>query len=456
MSIPECYTDIDLYLSDTLQFLKEFRWIFTTSNTEFIVHGILHQIPSEWVPTIDSLSLDELNEIPFDYIKESWPISLQTFLTRLKKLKPSIVEIPINSEQNHKEEPAFLRGIKPKKIHEIYKLSEEISRCCCDISNDSTVFVDLGCGVGHLTQFLHRKFQYKMLGIEADAERVKTARNIQKNKFPASQISVKFAEHFVGSDSASFLQSVSAKEFSLSASPDLILTGLHACADLTVDALNLFLRTANVDKLIIMPCCYHKMKLQENCIDQFENVPLSRRVKSAPFVEDIVNRPFLRLAGQQTAARWRNNTESEHTDHGRNMFVRGVIQAVLSEDETVIKSKQITSQSADCNCTLESILAQYTLIDKLTKEETMWSSSHKLKLENLLKTYPNGAVMSEFLTCLQASIQSICENLVVLDRLLYAKEEAAKLQLNVNISAKKIVNENISPRCFVIIAEKNK
>lgn len=69
MSLSYYYSDIDLYLKDVLQFLKEFEWIYTTSNTEFIVHGTLRKIPSDWIPTIESLTLNELNEIPFDCIK---------------------------------------------------------------------------------------------------------------------------------------------------------------------------------------------------------------------------------------------------------------------------------------------------------------------------------------------------------------------------------------------------
>lgn len=125
---------------------------------------------------------------------------------------------------------------------------------------------------------------------------------------------------------------------------------------------------------------------------------------------------------------------------------------------------------------LENALSQYTLTHKHTKAEKTWSNGQKLAFAKLLKEYPNGGTLSEFLTCLQASIQvnttdwwsdlqnnfccclfqSICENLVLLDRLLYVKEEAVKLQLKVNVSVKKIVREDISPRCFAIIAEKNK
>lgn len=242
---------------------------------------------------------------------------------------------PIYTNQTNKDE--LLRGIKPKKIHEISELSNEISRYCDDVSTDSTIFVDLGCGVGHLTHFLNRKFGYKILGLEADSDRVGTAAKIQKTKFPESIAAVKVVQHFIESSSASFIQSVLMNEFNFSQSPDLILIGLHACADLTVTALDLFLRNPNFKKMLIMPCCYHKMKFKENSLDEFENVPLSQRVKSVPNVSHIINRPFLRLAGQQTALRWRNSTESEHAEHGRNMFVRGVVQAVLKEGKLDVR-----------------------------------------------------------------------------------------------------------------------
>lgn len=69
MSISNSYNDVDSYLQDVLKFLKDCQWIYTTSNTEFIANGTLRQIPPDWIPTINSLSLEELNEIPFDYIK---------------------------------------------------------------------------------------------------------------------------------------------------------------------------------------------------------------------------------------------------------------------------------------------------------------------------------------------------------------------------------------------------
>lgn len=66
------------------------------------------------------------------------------FLTTLEKLKPSITEEPISLSQNSKDELPLLRGIKPKKVHEIYELSNEISRNCTTVQKDCTVVVDLG------------------------------------------------------------------------------------------------------------------------------------------------------------------------------------------------------------------------------------------------------------------------------------------------------------------------
>lgn len=231
-------------------------------------------------------------------------------------------------------------------------------------------------------------------------------------------------QHFIESSSASFIQTLVLKEFNLNKSPDLVLTGLHACADLTVTSINLFLRNPNVTKLLIMPCCYHKMKYKLNSQDEFENVPLSERVKCARYAKDIINRPFLRLAGQQTALRWRNNTESEHTEHGQNMFIRGVVQAILNEgkilkanllnpifiilcftDEMVVKNKKVSSRGDCSDNAPANALSQYTLIQKHTKEEKNWSDNQKLAFTNLLNEYPNGGMLSEFLTCLQASIQ---------------------------------------------------
>lgn len=77
-------------------------------------------------------------------------------------------------------------------------------------------------------------------------------------------------------------------------------------------------------------------------------------------------------------------------------------------DEMILKNKKVNYPGVCLENTTETTLSQYTLINKHTKEEKIWSNDQKLALTNLLKEYPNGGALSEFLTCLQASIQVNC------------------------------------------------
>lgn len=74
----------------------------------------------------------------------------------------------------------------------------------------------------------------------------------------------------------------------------------------------------------------------------------------------------------------------------------------------VLKNKRVASQHGILVDVSEKTISQYTLVHKHSKEEKTWSNHQKLAFENLLKEYPNGDILSEFLTCLQASIQVNC------------------------------------------------
>lgn len=193
--------------------------------------------------------------------------------------------------------------------------------------------MDLGCGLGYLSQLLAQMFGYRVLGLEADAERVAAALRRQTKYFSSSSKLVHYAEHFVDTiQSVEFIKHHVLTQFNVVLSETHIaLVGLHACADLTITACRVFnaLETASV--LAIMPCCYHKMRMKTS--PGFENIPLSRCMQeSIPSDEswnEVLNRPFLRLACQQTAARWIEMSAEEHAEHGRNMYNRGLVEMVL-------------------------------------------------------------------------------------------------------------------------------
>ena len=113
------------------------------------------------------------------------------------------------------------------------------------------------------------------------------------------------------------------------------MTGLHACGDLTVEAIRLFFQLASVKLLVIVPCCYHKMSLAKNIAvmeEKFCNFPLSSSlyhlVHSAAFCDAVcfLRRPFLRLASQETATRWQQWSEEDHKQHSLQVMARAVLE----------------------------------------------------------------------------------------------------------------------------------
>lgn len=129
----------------------------------------------------------------------------------------------------------------------------------------------------------------------------------------------------------------------------MCIIGLHACGDLAVTGMKLFLNIPEVSALVMVPCCYHKMAL-ENCIsnqldsettvgdeicdedieniieESFSNFPLSDALKKMSVGAKFVCRPFLRLASQGSNNSWQDWTEANHQRHAYNVLSRAVIQ----------------------------------------------------------------------------------------------------------------------------------
>lgn len=260
--------------------------------------------------------------------------------------------VPLTSTPSPPTHPAKSaaqsKGISQKKRHEIQRLSAEIRSLCDGI--DKPIIVDLGCGLGYLSQLLHLQFGYRVLGIEADAGRVQSARQRQAQYFPASLNRVCYTELFVQNiaEAAQHIRHECQRLFDAdgrSAQPPTIaIVGLHACAALSVTAAQLFVHMPEARVLSIMPCCYHKMCEADSSPDsgggrhhrpRHDCIPLSgsmrRSVSAERWLRTVVNVPFLRLASQQGASRWRRQTAEQHAEHGAAMWERALLQAVLAE-----------------------------------------------------------------------------------------------------------------------------
>lgn len=136
------------------------------------------------------------------------------------------------------------------------------------------------------------------------------------------------------------------------------------------------------------------------------------------------------------------------------MFERAILECILEDDETIEKvgkSKEFTNHKL----TFEEITAKYKIKYRETRTSKEWKPEHQIKFNQLRKKYPDGEELSDFLTFLQSKLQALCENLVLIDRLLYMNEVAQNLHMNVKLSVKKLPNDKLTPRCFIMIADKS-
>ncbi|XP_039436868.1 methyltransferase-like protein 25B [Culex pipiens pallens] len=425
------------YFNESVAFLSQHSWIFEQSNTKFVQNGTLDRIPAEWSADLESASNDEFNKIPLGYLNENWSHSFRQFLQ-------SCFGLYVNYElfSGSKETRATLKGVGPKKMHEISNLTALIK----DVCSQDEILLDFGSGLGYLSQNLNQKHDFKVLGIEGDEYRVQTSIQRQQQLFPNSTSKVKFVQHFIETDSFELIQQTAVAKLGNSIDQNYTIIGLHSCADLSITAIKMFLTHKPVTKLVIMPCCYHKLKPENEECTSFSNIPLSDQLRDAiAQFPNFLGRPFLRLGCQQTSARWANLTEHEHETHGKAMFERSLLEAILSEGETVTVNK--------ANRNSRDVLERLTV--QREGQDWSWSDEHREKLEIWMEKYPQGSELAAYLTCLQTCLQSLCENLILLDRMCYLKAKSSKRDLTIRTDLIKLSNDHLSPRCFVIVAEKN-
>lgn len=182
---------------------------------------------------------------------------------------------------------------------------------------------------------MHANYNYSILGIEGSEEKIKLAQNRQNVHHPKMKEHVKFAQHFVTTDSTNELKTILKDTF-----PSVnkcIIAGLHACADLSPTILKLSLEIDFVKSIVIMPCCYHRMQIKNSTAEgreTFLNFPLSNTLRSVYEKIDggrFLRRYFLRLACQRSVSGSGDMTEEERDIHARNCLYRAVLEDVVQK-----------------------------------------------------------------------------------------------------------------------------
>lgn len=183
---------------------------------------------------------------------------------------------------------------------------------------------------------LHHLYGYRVLGLERNEGNVMEACARQRKLYPDSLGDVKYILCDVGRDSADRIESILRREFPDDAT-DACLIGLHACGDLGASASRLFHAIRSVRLFVLISCCYHKLTVSESVRmprrekQYFRDFPTSdclRRVVAAHNFDlgEFLRAPFLRLACQESADKWRGMSREQHDEQSFHVLARAVLE----------------------------------------------------------------------------------------------------------------------------------
>lgn len=248
-------------------------------------------------------------------------------------------------------------GLSPKKVHEVCRLAGVVKCMCLKMSCQAVI--DIGSGLGYLGRCLALECGVSVMGVEAKQELTESAQRMMEdgrrkapsNLEPCSGIATSCChgdrlhppKHGPGNGPSNVsvslcldgtAQSCEQMKGLLQQSESvgvvrLGVVGLHCCGDLTPYTQKLFLSHPSIRHLVLVGCCYHKMRQPHACGGHF---PLSALVKGLMPAQGqrIVSTLALRLAAQETRERWRKQSNGNHSNHEKQMAFRAIAEAVLS------------------------------------------------------------------------------------------------------------------------------
>ncbi|KAL1502219.1 hypothetical protein ABEB36_007393 [Hypothenemus hampei] len=441
------------YLERIFSFLSKYQWIYVHKNINIFTDKVLLNFSKDWMRFFNILTVDELHGLVQGYIQDSAPEDLKCLINEIQFLNPKC-DLKCPTLDSHSLPKNF--GISLKKHHEISLLAPIINEICQE--TDCNLILDIGSGVGYLPHLLHETYNYQVLALEMSKQLIASALIKQKKFYPNSKDQVIFEEMFVNEDSIDAIDDLIKKHFG--SGKKVCLTGLHACADLSVEIEKIFLKLQDVQAMVIMPCCYHRMIRKDD--QSFNSFPVSHMVKTLfknYKANGFIKEEFLRLACQQSYQCFLKMSKEEHLQHSIHSIRRALLEFVAKlENCSVrrIKRKSIrpeSTTSTDIDKDFEEYLNNLTRTHRLLGNHVnhikIDDEAFRFKMREKWTEQKNDCWQVEILMGLQAAIQPICETVILFDRVVFLKEKG------VHCYKRKITDDEISPRCWAVIAKKN-
>ncbi|XP_034194968.1 methyltransferase-like protein 25B isoform X3 [Osmia lignaria lignaria] len=453
-----------IYFLDALKLFHETQWLYNIPVTDLLTSGVLDLFPKKWLHALQILENEELNDfVVSKRIKPEWSETLKLFVEKCRYID----QLPtINNIVEAKLPKSFQIGLSCKKQHEIMNLAHLIHMQCT--SQNIKVIVDLGAGLGYICQLLHNLYGYKVLGLEKNQAIINNAQDRQAKMYPNSLAHVRYSCCNLTCASAETIETILYNEFEEKS--DVCLIGLHACGDLSIDAIKIFYKMQVARIFIMVSCCYHKLSISismqtDSLIKKqyFNNFPLSNCLKTVINNSDFdtgffLRQPFLRLACQEPADRWCNMSVKTHNEHSFYVLARAVLQLYAAENGfSLMKQTQKGTRKSQClnfESYVKDSLNRYILQPSKGRKEQgnidvqSTPDIHEKNIVKLWKSHCDKLKIVEIYSGLQLMLQAAAESFILQDRLCWMEEQGLKATII------PVMNKHLSPRSYAIVSQK--
>ncbi|XP_035821566.1 uncharacterized protein [Zea mays] len=475
--------------------------------------------------------VESLLKLPSGCVQEHWPATLREFVLTARSLViPREQKAPQSLVSDIHVAPVgtvLAQGMNSKKKHEIENLAavvHAIAKRC-----GAKTVVDVGSGQGYLAQALSFEYQLRVVAIDASshhasvtiarAERIKkhyAAKCVEKQLLMVPRA---VTCHVLSSDTLAAVtldackddngehvrdtktstKKITQIQESTQGTPPLILAGLHACGDLSVNMLRVFVSCEQVKALVSIGCCYNL--LSEDTYEDTDTCPGFPMSKAAKHSELVLGKSIRDLACQ-SAERWRNLTMDIALQNFDVHAFRAAFQMVLEKYfpevsrlspsigrqgkalrrqrlRKVVESQMTTKKNDDFSCSTlkeqnKNTNDVHPVIHEVdTGPDDIHQNAHQkfilfkdftlsglgrlgcgsVEDTSLLEIWKDVQPFSEYIGpfwCLRAALGPLVETYILLDRLLYLQERSNLVEALLF----PLFDPTISPRNMAVIAWK--
>nr|XP_002130567.1 protein RRNAD1-like [Ciona intestinalis] len=470
MSDNERIRNLQNQLRNMLRFYNLFKIMSDSYIIEFFTNNHWETLPEKWRHALDGLKPTEVarlllqHENPDNGYPKVWPLSLLAFkktsevLTNLRNhhnLKYTGVVL-----QNKNLDSVFRRHVNPKKQHEISILSGVISKSFS--KGKCTRVIDIGSGQGHLSRVLALQHTLPVSAVDNVQSHIKAAEKYDKEATKQLSKAKKQhkntlipPQHYVHSlpcigcpqETMKKLKTdiYNANGNEYQEKERYLLTGLHACGDLSATMVKMFVECEEVTSVVSVACCYMKITTDFEVSHCGVGGKDTYRYPLSDFLKSISGHelPYKSREASCHAIEDYKLRLKENTDHLKMHCYRAALETLIRETHpNLIRPGVQTVKKAYTLPFSQYVELAFNKLNLNHPEiHSPVSVSH---IESMLSRW-HQVVTYYTLTIMVAQV---VEMIILLDRVLYVEENGFECELDA------IFEPTLSPRCFSITAHK--